>query len=104
MAVIRHIMKDNPLPDYSTDEEPAQEESAAGGGMTAQDRESTHVGTKVNGTLKVLCGRRNVRVFMSPDLFLRNRAGEGKSLQGADVRQLQRDRAEAVRAQAQAGA
>jgi len=37
--------------------------------MTAQDRESTHIGTKVNGTLKVLCGRRNVRVFMSPELF-----------------------------------
>ena len=37
--------------------------------MTAQDRESTHIGTKVNGKLKVLCGRKNVRVFMSPELF-----------------------------------
>ena len=37
--------------------------------MTAQDRESTHIGTKVNGTLRVLCGRKNVRSFMSPELF-----------------------------------
>ena len=37
--------------------------------MRGQERESTHIGTKVNGTLTVLCGRKNIRVFMSPELF-----------------------------------
>ena len=37
--------------------------------MTTQEREGTHVGTRANGRLTVLCGRRNVRAFMSPETF-----------------------------------
>lgn len=37
--------------------------------MTSRERESTHIGTKVNGTLRALCGRKDIRVFMSPELF-----------------------------------
>ena len=34
--------------------------------MTDRERESTHIGTRANGRLTVLCGHRNVRAFMTP--------------------------------------
>lgn len=32
-------------------------------------RSGTQVGTKVDGVVKVLCGRKQVRVFMTPQTF-----------------------------------
>ena len=38
--------------------------------MTDQSKISMHIGNKVNGVLKPLCSRRNIRAFMTPEDFV----------------------------------
>ena len=35
-----------------------------------ESKAGTHIGNRVNGVVKPLCGRRNIRGFMTPDVFV----------------------------------
>ena len=66
--------------------------------MTDRERESTHIGTRANGRLTVLCRRRNERAFCPRKPSLKS-CGSRLVHTGTLLRQLQGNLAEALRTQ-----